>query len=475
MMIKLKCLFLKLLKPLFIISLISFFTILVNCSVKADYVNFWSPFEYYWNNSCNINSNYWIACSKSSILLTNYDSWYSKSVSSLFRTEEWIWFYYKSNPNNLNPFTIQWVINTWFVLCSWDTSSIISWSSLLYADSNYCEAWYTKLVLTYSELLDFFRNHSPKLVWTYYPWYEVWIYFVYDWYYFTETLYWWADSYPLNWQYIVKDMWISWLSYDTLTYWDNVLQSPLWWDYINPDSEKVYYSDNNQVYYDTFKAIWFRWDLCYSNFSTWDLVYSWVWYFELFPFNPNFTWANVFDLVNSWGSNLNNWTLNNWYYWFNPRYNVVIKNPVPSNIYSLYSWVSKWNFYIFDKLYYNDFVDSYTFSPIDYDVFCNMFINWFDPDWIFTWQVSTSFTNIFTNSCIRNWNCLDDWHFILSWANELWYFSDDADIIDVFNSLYSQFKNAFKVDSSLVWTVWFLPTYIIFGFLLFVLYYIFKR
>lgn len=251
--------------------------------------------------------------------------------------------------------------------------------------------------------------------------------------------------------------------------------SPLLYNWWNLDtSDKIYFSDNNQIYFDTFKAIWFYEDLCYSNFELNDIVDIHTAYYDLFPSPSSWSGANIFELYNNWDlSTLN--PFNAYFSWYSSRYNRLNSSSDKWTMFimSLYSWDSIWNYYIFDKLYNNQFIDSYTISYKDYYTFCDMALNWFDSDWIFTWDTSISFNNIFvSNPCIRNWTCIDEnYQFVLSGAE----LTGANDLFDLFNQLYTKWKSVFNLDSSGSWIVWFLPTYIIAGFFLFFLLYWLKR
>lgn len=451
------CLFWKSLKQLFIISLISCFILLGSSFVNAelsilDYWSVWNlssvssewNFNYDWNNFYNATSS-------------------TSSYSRIWWESDSFLHFNKRNYNSSSY--LKWKI-TWFFVCP-----LMTWLWNTYLKNiDWCEYyfWFG------SDFMNLIKNTDK------------WAYFYNSNSSNNRTVLCWVNSlsnemicvdysyYDNEWSWKMSDSDILVVSVQNPNKWDS------WWNWnLEPDSDKVYYSDNNQIYYDTFKAIWFSENLCYSNFELNNVVNINTAYYDLFPSPSAWSGASIFELYNNWNlSSLN--PFNAYYSWYSSRYNRLNNSSDKWTMFinSLYSGVSIWNYYIFDKLYNNEFIESYDLSYKDYYCFCDMAINWFDSDEMNHCDLSISFDNIMTSSpWIRNGTDIwEDWNFILSWADEFWYFSWSAWIFDVFNRLYSQFKYAFRVDSSLSSnTKWILPTYIIFGFFLFVLLYVLKR
>lgn len=418
------------------------------------------------------------------VFVLNQYAWYNWQLNFVawWRWQKWLPYIYSRR--------VRWDSNYWSI-AQWYIKSYSVCSELLWSETTMpgnC---------TYSSVW----SDTSSIFWTFLKSLSTWDYYYFDYYLdspyrndaqgsfcISSSFYWYSLCFSLNSTDDLSDsLWLENLDFDSLS--SLLLYNPpswwwgwwaIWWDTpLEPDSEKVYYSDNNQIYFDTFKAIWYTEDLCYSNFSLNNVVDIHTAYYDLFPSPSAWNWASIFDLYNNWSYSVNN-PFNAYFSWYSSRYNRLNSSSDKGTMFimSLYSWVSIWNYYIFDKLLNHEFIEAYeTVSYKDYYSFCNMALNWFDPDWLFTWETSIWFDNIMISQpCIRNWTCISEsWEFIFSGANELWYFSWSDWIIDVFNRIYSNVKTLFKVDRSLVWTVWFLPDYIIFGFFMFVLLYLLKR
>jgi hypothetical protein len=489
----------KLLKQLFIISLISCSIFLVDSSVNAWYSRqIWVYWFQPYDESVNVN-----VLTKGT--LNSELIW---EVKRLFWFNEWNYFKwdyssdlwwvsmyavnqifgsngYHLNQGFVNDYlicnkTITWVSLDWsissnyytgctkYTISSWNLQTIKNFTSSIRSTDYYWFDFDSSTACTQAVICFSSEEYWKSLCfWNSIKWTDSFYNNCYPYFFINYWAYnWWNTVYS-------KSYWTGWGSADSEYSSPSVDIAPIPEVISTWNTEVVYYSDNNQVYYDFFECLWFTSDICYSNFSLNDIVDSNTTYFDLFP-SGYISWATVFDLYNSWNYNFN--PFYSWFNYYKNRYFSVESDKSNDAVLFLYSWDSKWNYYLFNKLDNSYYISSYQFNPQDYFIYCNMVVNWFNPDWLFTWKTSESFNNVFLSSDVRSDNSIcSNWqfHFYLSWSNMS--FSWTEDMFWVFNSLYSQFKNAFYVDSSLTWTVWFLPRYIILGFFLFLLLYIFKR
>ena len=490
-----KCIwYLKSLKQLFIIWLISCFILLGNSFVSAytcsnDWnscydLEFWQVYsnfsweKYIWNvvdRNFNFSSN---------VFLYN---WYYQSTTfrrfwALWWETDWLHFT-RQNYNATSK--INWVLQ-WFFICS-----AMPENNSLLKNNNSCE-FYTNFV----DLKNYISNANRYLYYCnvnttsntcniciYNNWWwdfvcvDYWSYYTsLTWWFLTEEEIWsrairnpfWSSSLPIpsTWNNQVWNWWeLDWVNYTVIDTWDI-----------------VYYFENNP-YYRFDKWVCYVWT---NDFNTLYLSWSTLW---LFRAN---SWWTIFDLFSSqfWNTFTINqvWTFINarnlnyftWFKWWNRDENNV---PMFNAYYSINSW------------FYQDFSDDlivpFIWNPIAF------YFMWYVSSlyWEYStpWQAISTYCyyklwldkdswsmNITDDSDSSYWNNANDFinqrnkfYWLSSWSmniqSQSWswtildYFTwweDNYDFNTFFSSSFNKFKNKISLNLSDL-GAWFLPTWII--------------
>lgn len=490
MTMKLKwLLFWKSLKQLFIISLISCFTFWLGCFASS-----WYVFKFNTTYPGPFDSNYDINVFWKWIPLTS-SLWYSKKM--LFITNGRYMFWQENQLPYVYSNGIYWQINFYKVCPSlWWTWNPF-WTS---SCSSYpCSVSYWQNNCSQTNISD--AEETKNIIWTFFNTLNQSSDYYYIHYVNNLTMFCFYSSSldkimcffqpsSSNWtNYWANFDWISSsLLFNPPSY------SPSWWEnswWWNLNNDIIYtYSwlllTNSWIYQGLLNMWYYQW-LCYWDYNSWSLVDTSEWFSQFFDWwdcqdSDSYCWMTLLDLFNSSSSSV-------WYSkesWFKNYYNLM-KMSYEKNDLSNWNWRYKSLWKIMFKVYNTDFTSDwinlnwYTSMSLhadDYFTFCKMTLdikdwtfNWWDT-WDKWWDYSlndNTSENIINNREIQK----NTYEFILSWANSS--YSWESNMLWLFNDMFQRFKGAFKVDSSLSNIQWILPTYIIFGFFLFVLLYWLKR
>ena len=423
--------------------------------VLADSVS-WYPQSYYftpwisqvlWNysytfdNFGNMFTDNWTVISDSAF----YQCWsYSYSVFHNYAWLNWKLYYY-SEGNNWN--ITQWFVNNWCVSDFSNPWSCYAWPFDVSWEDVKDNIWTITSIVYWSNSLNWWNcsSNTPQLLC------------------FGDGTSYYCANCMNNSNYLV-----CWLS-DSMNFdfaWFNDISSYNWSSspfVINDDSSDIILIDdsitwtNKEIYNAFLKRWYYKW-LCYADYYTWNLVQSWDYISDLFQWDledSTYYWDSVFDFYLSENSSLSTHS------WSQQRY-YLMKYTYEQNNLTPFIWYNKGTWNIMFNIYNNHFNDN--FSWIDYRTFCDMTVNWFSDNDIFTWDISDSMNSYVDRIRSEQTFVLSGVDF--SWANTLLW---------VFNQLYTRAKNVFLLDNSNSGVVGILPTYIIFGFFLFVLLYWLKR
>lgn len=260
---------------------------------------------------------------------------------------------------------------------------------------------------------------------------------------------------------------------------------PLEWINWPPDDMdwwSVYWSwdRTNWEVFNAYHEVWYTKQLCYSDFSL-DNIVDLSWSIDQFFMTEledsmYYTWATAFDLYSayySWSSlSFDSFMARNITY-----YNTMIsRNFIPTYYFNK----SKWLWYLAYKMtIFQDQIE--WFNYWDYAKFCNFAINydssqsgnvynwWSVPD-----SVSTRLEEDYkTRLCADNPSSAFCGAFS-AWGGAGWWWATFADAEDLYDSIFSIIEwkkklNLFGVGD------WILPSYIVFWFMAFVLFYMLKK
>ena len=418
----------------------------------VDWKLYWALFKYVWSSSYNY---YYVAW------------WRDWTIHVYESSSRWNYHYV------LDKFTV----------CSYTSENSI-WSI------SDCNNYYPNNTVSVSEFVSSHSRISPEFILyqtydTAYWWQEAnrWLCFAYP------SLEWVAYCYLMPWQGDVRGWnfslgsWTATFSSvsDFLSeYWNLFTDSPFY--SVPPSYEGDYVSTyqwnyaSNMFYYRALVDAGYHSWLCYWDFDLWspiinDMSDPWVWWYRIMSQFVNtdcddwesFCGANFFQLYS--------WSSFSTYSFFQTNYS-LFKYTYNNNDIWPYVGREKWLRRLNWKIFTNDF--SVAFSPYDYITFCDMTINWFDPQAIFNSPISESMkAQVDMNLDIIIWGWSGTWY-AWSWQVEAWLNFDNEtksyeDILWRFK--YKLLNNKFVFGDY----VWVLPSYIALWFLFMLLLYLFRR
>ena len=483
--------FLKLLKQLFIISLISFFGLLGSSFVNADWIfqEVWTPFTVAWQINYTLNarpSGAWIVEGAGVIVPAFYvpKRWSSYQYYSLFyyNTD---WYMVKNSYQSNYPYqskVYQVVFDSFYLttpesLSGCSTAFPCGWVSTNY-DTYKNNANYKWKMTRFAYYYSSNSNYESSICLIFdsfdsaFCFYNNQNYIGVDWLTtnpaeFDTSLIWTSprtSSSSINtWNNQVWDWWyLEWINYVWFT----------WEDLINYFENNPYYKFNKNVCY-----VWTNdySTLLSSVYNSWLSLNIWTWWdiFDLYlaKYGNDFTIKQLWSFINTRRSNY--WTifLTNeedrlywleYYDWFvHQFYTDLTINRFLSSPYVFYNlWQITYNFssqssvweeiatYCYYILWYNK--DSWWLNIIDnhdssYDKNALTYKeNYLRNNYHFSWWIIVSES--------WEWTPLD----YLDWTWE-----DNLDFSTFFNKTFNKFKEKASFNPSDLPLVWFLPTYII--------------